>query len=80
MEVCQMKITMNGVSKDLPITFKISDDLIIIDAEMDINNWNAQVALEALNDACEDLHTGSDGESITWSMVKINVSSKVKFE
>ena len=75
-----VNITMNNVSEDLPFTFKIPDDLIIIDAEMDVNNWKAQAALEALNDACEDLHSGPDGESITWSTVKINVTSKVKFE
>ena len=39
-----------------------------------------QAALEALNEACEDLHTGPDGETITWSDVKINVVTKVKYE
>jgi len=75
-----VKITMNGISEELPINFKISDNLITIDAVMDLNNWKAQVALEALNDACEDLHTGPDGETITWSEVKINVTSKVRFD
>ena len=73
-------ITMNGISEELPINFKISDNLIAIDAIMDLNNWKAQLALSALNDACEDLHSGPDGESITWSEVKINVTSKVRTE
>jgi len=75
-----VKITMNGISEDLPISFNISDNLITIDAKMNVNNWKAQAELEALTDACEDLHAGVDGESVTWSEVKINVTSKVKFE
>jgi hypothetical protein len=73
-------IIMNGMSEELPINFKISDNSIIIDAEMDLNNWKAQMALSALSDACEDLHTGPDGETVTWSDVKINVTSKVRLE
>ena len=75
-----VKITMNGISEELPINFKISDNSIIIDAEMDLNNWKAQLALNALNDACEDLHSGPDGETITWSDIKINVTSKASVE
>jgi len=75
-----VKITMNGISKELPITFSIDNQLIVMDAVMDVNNWESQVALEALSEACEDLHSGQDGETITWSEVKINVTSKVRFE
>ena len=74
-----VEITMNGLSEELPINVNISGELITIEAVMDLNNWKAQVALAALNDACEDLHTGPDGETITWSEVKIHVTSKVKF-
>jgi len=31
-----------------------------------------------LNDVCEDLRAGPDGETITWSEVKINVTSKLE--
>ena len=75
-----VQITMNGVTKKLPIKLNISGELVTIEAVMDLNNWEAQAALEALDDACEDLHTGPDGETVTWSDVKINVTSKVKFE
>ena len=71
---------MNGISEELPINFKISDNSITINAEMDLNNWKAQSALSALNDACEDLHSGPDGETITWSDIKINVTSKARVE
>lgn len=75
-----VKITMNGISKELPITFKIDGELVVIDAVMDLNNWESQVALDALSEACEDLHSGPDGETLTWSEVKINVTSKVRFD
>lgn len=68
----QVLLKMNGVSKSIPVTYSITDKTITIEGVMDVNNWAAQAAMESLNDACEDLHTGPDGESITWSEVKIN--------
>lgn len=64
-------LKMNGVSEKLPFTYSTEGSIITLEAIMDINNWKAQAALESLNDACEDLHTGPDGESVTWSEVKI---------
>ena len=50
----------------------MSRDTILINASMDLNNWQAQVALESLNQACLELHRGADGVSKTWDEVIIN--------
>ena len=67
-----VKLKMNGITKDIPIMYDLNENLMIIEGTMDINTWGAQAALELLNAACEDLHTGPDGKTVTWSDVKIS--------
>lgn len=71
-------ITMNGISQVLPITYVIDGQMVSIEAVMNLDNWKAQAALEALNLVCLDLHKGSDGISKTWSDVKIEVVTYLK--
>lgn len=66
-----LALTMNGLTKELPFAYEISQDTILINASMDLNNWQAQTALESLNQACLELHTGPDGVSKTWNEVTI---------
>ena len=73
-------ITMNSISHSLPITYVISDQMVKIEAVMNLDNWKAQAAIKALNIACKDLHTGADGISKTWSEVKIEIVTTLKHE
>ncbi|UMB60466.1 YceI family protein [Lutibacter sp. A80] len=73
-------ITMNGITQALPITFVVSDQMITLEAVMDLDNWQAQAAIDSLNEVCKELHTGSDGVSKTWSEVKIEVATYLKYE
>ena len=75
-----VELTMNGISQVLPITYVISDQMVTMEAIMDLDNWQAQLAIETLNAACYDLHSGDDGISKTWSEVKIEVASYLKYE
>jgi len=75
-----VSISMNGIYHDLPITYKVNGQFVTMEAVLNLDNWKAQLALEALNDACEDLHAGSDGIAKTWSEVKIDVSAHLKYE
>ena len=54
--------------------------MVTIEAVMDLDNWQAQLAIEALNIVCKDLHSGDDGISKTWSEVKIEVATYLKHE
>jgi polyisoprenoid-binding protein YceI len=67
-----MSLTMNGVTKDLPFNYEMSQDTILVSATMDLNHWQAQSAIESLNQACLVLHTGPDGVSKTWDEVLLN--------
>ena len=71
---------MNGITQALPITFIISDQMVTMEALMDLDNWQAQTAIESLNEVCKELHTGTDGISKTWSEVKIEVATYLKYE
>ncbi|SDX14672.1 YceI-like domain-containing protein [Lutibacter oricola] len=73
-------LTMNGISQVLPITYVVSDQMVTIEALMDLDNWKAQPAIESLNKVCEDLHKGDDGISKTWSEVKIDIATYLKYE
>lgn len=75
-----VELTMNGISQILPITYMISDQMVTIEALMNLDNWKAQLAIEALNTVCKDLHTGDDGISKTWSEVKIEIATYLKYD
>jgi hypothetical protein len=67
------EITMNGISQTFPINFSIANETATINATIDLNNWKAQAAIDALNLVCKELHTGPDGISKTWNDVAIEV-------
>lgn len=68
----KLNLSMNGMSRELPFTYQVDQDTIRLDATMDLNDWGAQTALESLNEACKELHTGPDGVSKTWNDVALS--------
>jgi len=75
-----VNLTMNGVTFKLPITYIISGQLAEIEATMNLDNWQAKLAIDALNKACNDLHKGADGISKTWNEVNLHIVSYLKVE
>lgn len=75
-----VELTMNGITRELPMAYIVTDNKVAIVANMELDNWQAKAALEALNVVCKDLHTGDDGISKTWSDVKIEVITILKYE
>lgn len=75
-----VELTMNGITRELPIAYIITDNRVTIVGNMELDNWQAKAALEALNLVCKDLHAGDDGISKTWSDVKIEVIAVFKQE
>lgn len=73
-------ISLNGITRELPIAYIVTDNKVTIVGNMELDNWQAKAALEALNVVCKDLHTGDDGISKTWSDVKIEVIAVLKYE
>jgi polyisoprenoid-binding protein YceI len=72
-------ITMNGVTKDLPLDVSITEERrVTMTGNMLLKDWDALGALESLNKVCFDLHKGPDGVSKTWDEVAINVSTYLR--
>jgi hypothetical protein len=73
-------IKMNGIEKSLPITYKIKGQLVTFSGALNLEDWNAQKAINSLNKICFELHKGPDGISKTWNEVNIDVSTYLKIE
>lgn len=72
-------ITMNGVTADLPLDVSITDERRVnMKGTMQLKDWDALGALEALNKVCFDLHKGADGVSKTWEDVAIEVNTYLR--
>lgn len=70
-----MDIMMNGVQNEVEFTYELKANNFSLTAEINMDNWGCEAARIALNNVCQDLHTGNDGESVLWPDVTINVST-----
>ena len=66
-------LAMNDVEDIVEMTYKLENDLLIFNGDVDLLNWKTDKSLKALNNACKDLHKGKDGVSKTWTTVHIEV-------
>jgi len=71
-------LKMNGLEKELPAEYSVEGEVIKLRCVVDLNVWESKGAIDALNKACEEKHTGLDGNSIFWPDVKILVQSTLK--
>jgi polyisoprenoid-binding protein YceI len=70
-----VEISMNNVSKDYEGTISVEGDKVTFTTTINLDDFEAQPAVENLNTACKDLHTGTDGVSKLWSEVDIKVET-----
>ncbi len=64
-------ITMNGISKTIPLKFEIDGQTATFNKTLNLSDWDLGNAVASLNKACFDLHKGADGVSKTWDEVEI---------
>ena len=70
-----LTVKMNDVEKDLEMDYSFEDGAVKLTAVMQLADWNAMPAVEAINKACEELHKGTDGLSKLWPEVKVVIKS-----
>ena len=75
---CFMTLTLNDVTKQLEVTYSISEKKFMVKHTLNLEDFGALDAVASINKACYDLHKGPDGVSKTWSEVEI--SGTVLFE
>lgn len=67
-------ISMNGVSKTIPMSYTLSDDdVITAKGIIDLGDFGMLASLQSINKACFDLHAGK-----TWQDVEIGFEIKTK--
>ena len=76
----EASITMNGLTKKVPLTYEVHGNDIQINTKIELNNWQGQLAIAALNEVCLEKHKAADGISKTWSEVALNIQIKTKIE
>ena len=69
-----INLKMNGIQKEIPLTFVVSAQLVELEGTMNLDDWNVQPALASLAKACFELHKGPDGESKTWNEVTVGAA------
>lgn len=67
------EIMMNGISIDVEGDYTLEGAMFKWSKDVDVSAWNGLMAVESLNEACKDLHTGEDGVSKTWSEVNLSL-------
>lgn len=68
-------LKLNDVEKDFEMDYSFEDGAVKLSAVMQLADWDAMSAVEAINKACEELHKGTDGLSKLWPEVKIVIKS-----
>lgn len=73
-----LAITMNEITQEVEGDYTLEGPTFTYNTEIDVNDWNAEAGLAALNEECKDLHTdyeNGDTESKLWSDVTIAFST-----
>lgn len=74
------KIKMNNVEKEIKGEYTLNDNHFKFATAINVNDWNASVGIDALNEECKDLHTdfeNGDTESKLWPDVDILLDMKL---
>ncbi len=66
-----LNLKMNDVTKEIPLTYTISDRHVKLEGNLNILDFGAEKAFNSIHEACKLLHTGADKVSKTWEDVKI---------
>jgi polyisoprenoid-binding protein YceI len=67
------EIMMNDITIDVDGEYTLEGAVFKWSTDVDVSQWNGLMAVESLNEACKDLHTGEDGVSKTWSEVNLSL-------
>lgn len=72
-----IEVKMNNVAIDVVGEYTLDDGKFDFNATIDVAQWNAMAAVEALSKVCEAKHTGDDGVLKTWSEVALSFSTQL---
>ncbi|MCC7332170.1 MAG: YceI family protein [Flavobacteriales bacterium] len=70
---CSFLVNLNGIEKEVKMNYTVSDSLVKLVGDMNLENWDGKTAMDSLNKVCGELHKGKDGVSVLWPDVKIEI-------
>jgi polyisoprenoid-binding protein YceI len=73
-----VELTINNVTKNIEGKYLTEDGFLKFKTSVNMELFNAQESITALQDACKEKHTGSDGVTKLWPDVEILVQVPVK--
>jgi len=71
----ELEVKMNNITEKINGEYKLNDNLFSINATMDLTKWNAQQAIEVLNENCKENHT-ENGITKMWDEVNLSFTTK----
>ncbi|RMG80984.1 MAG: YceI family protein [Bacteroidetes bacterium] len=66
-----IELTINNIIKTVKGKYSTGENLLKLKTVVNMEDFNAQESIEALQEACKEKHTGSDGITKLWSEVEI---------
>ena len=70
-DMLTMDLTMNGITKKVPMSYVIDNNILKANGFMDVLDFSMSKSLKAINKACYALHEGK-----TWSDVELSLEVK----
>lgn len=70
-------LQMNNHTHEIIGEYTLEGGKFSFHSVIDVMKWNSGKGLKALNDACKDLHTSTDGKSKLWSEVEIAFTTEL---
>lgn len=70
-----LTFTMNGIDVGYTGEVIMDENDVTIKAVIDMNDFEAQVAMDSLSVVCAEKHTGPDGENVLWPDVAVAVKT-----
>lgn len=74
----KIELTMNGATLETPASYEVVENELKLRATLNIPDWGAQNALDALNKVCAVRHTGPDNVKKLWPDVDVVVVTTLK--
>lgn len=80
-EKVMLQIKMNEITFEVEANQSFDGERLTLKAEINMDNWNGQDAIAALNKVCEVNHADAEGgKSVLWPNVSLNISAKIDKE
>ncbi|EMJ93482.1 YceI family protein [Leptospira alstonii] len=74
-----ISLAFNGVVKNLDVIFTLQEgNRLSANSKLELGDFKALTAVDALNQVCKELHKGKDGVSKLWPEIELTITTQLK--